>query len=93
MPTEHTSFIFSFLSLSLSLRPPALTSPAQNAEYSTETREELLYNKEKLLANGDRAESEIQANLHSNHVSSSTSPFLCPTCENVRHVTDVQFYL
>ena len=37
---------------------------AQNAEYSTETREELLYNKEKLLANGDRAEAEIAANLH-----------------------------
>jgi formate hydrogenlyase subunit 6/NADH:ubiquinone oxidoreductase subunit I len=28
----------------------------QNAEYTTETREELLYNKEKLLANGDKAE-------------------------------------
>ena len=26
--------------------------------------EELLYNKEKLLANGDRAEAEIAANLH-----------------------------
>ena len=37
---------------------------AQNQEYSTETREELLYNKEKLLANGDRAEAEIAANLH-----------------------------
>ncbi|CAE6454915.1 unnamed protein product [Rhizoctonia solani] len=36
----------------------------QNFEYSTETREELLYNKEKLLANGDRAEVEIAANLH-----------------------------
>ncbi|ELU45619.1 NADH-ubiquinone oxidoreductase 23 kDa subunit [Rhizoctonia solani AG-1 IA] len=36
----------------------------QNFEYSTETREELLYNKEKLLANGDRAEAEIAANLH-----------------------------
>jgi len=40
----------------------------QNAEYSTETREELLYNKEKLLANGDRAEAEIAANLHADHV-------------------------
>lgn len=29
-----------------------------------ENREELLYNKEKLLANGDRAEAEIAANLH-----------------------------
>jgi NADH dehydrogenase (ubiquinone) Fe-S protein 8 len=37
---------------------------AQNQEYSVETREELLYNKEKLLANGDRAEAEIAANLH-----------------------------
>jgi hypothetical protein len=43
--------------------------PAQNAEYSTETREELLYNKEKLLQNGDRAEAEIQANLQADHVS------------------------
>ena len=39
-------------------------APAQNQEFSTETREELLYNKEKLLANGDRAEAEIAANLH-----------------------------
>ncbi|KAG7097295.1 hypothetical protein E1B28_004659 [Marasmius oreades] len=40
----------------------------QNQEFSTETREELMYNKEKLLANGDRAEAEIAANLHSDHV-------------------------
>ncbi|WRT69788.1 NADH-ubiquinone oxidoreductase 23 kDa subunit, mitochondrial [Kwoniella shivajii] len=39
----------------------------QNAEYSTETREELLYNKEKLLSNGDRAEAEIAANLQADH--------------------------
>lgn len=45
------------------------STPAQNAEYSTETREELLYNKEKLLSNGDRAEAEIQANLQADHVS------------------------
>jgi formate hydrogenlyase subunit 6/NADH:ubiquinone oxidoreductase subunit I len=30
-----------------------------NFEYATETREELLYNKEKLLANGDKWEVEI----------------------------------
>lgn len=40
----------------------------QNQEFATETREELLYNKEKLLANGDRAEAEIAANLYSDHV-------------------------
>jgi NADH-quinone oxidoreductase subunit I len=36
-----------------------------NFEFATETREELLYNKEKLLANGDRWEREIAANLAS----------------------------
>lgn len=34
-----------------------------NYEYATETHEELLYNKEKLLANGDRWESEIAKNI------------------------------
>eukprot|EP00736_Rhodelphis_marinus_P009783 Rmarinus@m.16515 len=34
-----------------------------NFEYATETHEELLYNKEKLLSNGDRWETEIAANL------------------------------
>ncbi len=34
-----------------------------NFEYATETREELYYNKEKLLANGDRWEMQLAANL------------------------------
>jgi len=34
-----------------------------NFEFATETREELMYNKEKLLANGDRWEAEIAANI------------------------------
>ena len=34
-----------------------------NYEFSVEHREELLYNKDKLLANGDRWEKEIAANL------------------------------
>ncbi len=38
-----------------------LTDVAPNAEYATETREELLYNKEKLLANGDKWEPELAA--------------------------------
>ena len=34
-----------------------------NFEYAAETREELFYNKEKLLDNGDRWEHEVAANL------------------------------
>ena len=34
-----------------------------NFEFATETREELFYNKEKLLSNGDRLEYEIAQNL------------------------------
>jgi NADH-quinone oxidoreductase subunit I len=34
-----------------------------NFEFATETREELFYNKDKLLANGDRWEGEIAKNL------------------------------
>ena len=34
-----------------------------NFEFSTETREELIYDKNKLLANGDRWERAIAANL------------------------------
>ena len=41
--------------------PPANAVP--NIEFSTETREELLYDKAKLLANGDRWEAAIAANL------------------------------
>ncbi len=37
-----------------------------NFEYSTETREELLYDKEKLLSNGDRWETEIAERLRAN---------------------------
>lgn len=47
--------------------PSQSLTPAQNFEYSTETREELLYNKEKLLQNGDKAEAEIAANLQADH--------------------------
>ena len=36
-----------------------------NFEFATETREELFYNKEKLLANGDRWEAEIARNIAS----------------------------
>ncbi|MEE4212874.1 MAG: NADH-quinone oxidoreductase subunit NuoI [Parvularcula sp.] len=34
-----------------------------NLEFATETREELFYNKEKLLANGDRWEREVARNI------------------------------
>jgi len=35
-----------------------------NIEYSTETREELFYNKEKLLQNGERWEAELASNIN-----------------------------
>ncbi|OXA64453.1 NADH dehydrogenase [ubiquinone] iron-sulfur protein 8, mitochondrial [Folsomia candida] len=39
-----------------------------NFEFSTETHEELLYNKEKLLNNGDKWEPEIAANIQADHL-------------------------
>ena len=39
-----------------------------NYEFATETREELLYDKEKLLANGDKWEKAIAKNLLAEHV-------------------------
>lgn len=39
-----------------------------NFEYTTETREELIYNKDKLLTNGDRWEPEIVSNIRDNHL-------------------------
>lgn len=39
-----------------------------NFEFSTETHEELLYNKEKLLGNGDKWESEIASNIQADHL-------------------------
>ncbi|CAG0885661.1 unnamed protein product [Darwinula stevensoni] len=39
-----------------------------NFEFSTETHEELMYNKEKLLNNGDKWEAEIAANLQADYL-------------------------
>ena len=39
-----------------------------NFEFATETHEELLYDKEKLLANGDRWEWAVSRNLAANHL-------------------------
>jgi hypothetical protein len=41
---------------------------APNAESSTETREELLYNKEKLLENGDKWETEIAKTIEADYL-------------------------
>lgn len=48
----------------------SLSSPSQgpNFEFSTETHEELLYNKEKLLNNGDKWEAEIAANIQADYL-------------------------
>lgn len=45
---------------------PHLQGP--NFEFSTETHEELLYNKEKLLNNGDKWEAEIAANIQADYL-------------------------
>jgi len=39
-----------------------------NFEFSTETREEMFYNKEKLLDNGDKWEVEIAANIEADYL-------------------------
>jgi formate hydrogenlyase subunit 6/NADH:ubiquinone oxidoreductase subunit I len=39
-----------------------------NFEFATETHEELLYNKEKLLSNGDKWEKEIATNIQADHL-------------------------
>jgi NADH dehydrogenase (ubiquinone) Fe-S protein 8 len=41
---------------------------APNAEFSTESREELLYNKEKLLENGDKWETEIAKSIEADYL-------------------------
>lgn len=50
-----------FPSLPYNLNKTLTLGTAPNAEYATETREELLYNKEKLLSNGDKWEPELAA--------------------------------
>ena len=52
---------YSFLELAFSVQGP-------NFEYATRTHEELLYNKEKLLNNGDRWEKEIAANIDADYL-------------------------
>lgn len=58
--------VVDFVLLSLSLWLPALQGP--NFEFSTETHEELLYNKEKLLSNGDQWEPAIASNLEADYL-------------------------
>lgn len=48
--------------------PPPTPSQGPNFEFSTETHEELLYNKEKLLNNGDKWEAEIAANIQADYL-------------------------
>ena len=55
-PNLSLSLIFFSFSLSYWTQGP-------NFEVSTETHQELLYNKEKLLSNGDKWEKEIAANI------------------------------
>ena len=47
---------------------PSFPTQGPNFEFSTETHQELLYNKEKLLNNGDRWEKEIAANIQADYL-------------------------
>ena len=53
---------------STAISPTLCIFQGPNFEYSTETREELLYNKEKLLQNGDKWEAEIAANIQADYL-------------------------
>ena len=68
---EHGPLVFPILYHILPLTHILLFShPPQgpNFEFSTETHQELLYNKEKLLNNGDRWEKEIAANIQADYL-------------------------
>lgn len=56
-----------FLHLEQEACPVDAIVEGPNYEFATETHEELLYDKEKLLANGDRWEVAIAQNLAADH--------------------------
>ena len=57
-----------FTNLRLCLLSKRQNLQGPNFEYATRTHEELLYNKEKLLNNGDRWEKEIAANIDADYL-------------------------
>lgn len=65
---ETQSTILNVISFLQEACPVDAIVEGPNFEFSTETHEELLYNKEKLLSNGDKWESEIAANIYADHL-------------------------
>jgi NADH dehydrogenase (ubiquinone) Fe-S protein 8 len=63
--SELSHVCFNFLYRSFVAVDAIVEGP--NYEFATETHEELLYDKEKLLANGDKWEVAIAKNLASEH--------------------------
>ena len=62
-----TKFCFIFLQCQEACPVDAIVE-GPNYEFATETHEELLYDKEKLLSNGDKWEKQIAKNLLSEHL-------------------------
>jgi len=66
LSVEHLALAFHWSWVVLSLQeacPVDAIVEGPNFEFSTETREELLYDKQKLLENGDRWETEVSSNM------------------------------
>jgi len=66
MSVSQNDVVFVRTKLSFSSMLFAMQGP--NFEFATETREEMFYNKEKLLENGDKWEVEIAANIEADYL-------------------------
>ena len=64
LPSARRVLLIKILLLQVSISTPQ----GPNFEFSTDTHEELLYNKEKLLSVGDKWEPEIARNIEADYL-------------------------